>query len=83
MPALNSDEILALKKVAAVCRMSTADLVRNAVRAYIEQKKQEPYYRMTADIEEADPEESAEILALIDSMTEDDWETVRVDRFIA
>ncbi len=57
--------------------------MRNAVREYIDQKKQEPFYRLTANVEEASPEESAEILALIDSMTDDDWETVRVDRFIA
>ncbi len=81
--ALSSEEIADMKKTASVFRMSPADFVRNAVREYIDQKKQEPFYRLTANVEEASPEESAEILALIDSMTDDDWETVRVDRFIA
>ena len=79
--ALTPEEITDMKNTAAVFKMSAADFVRNAVREYTEQKKQEPFYRLTANIEEADPEESAEILALIDSMTEDDWETVRVDHF--
>ena len=79
--ALSPEEIADMKNTAAVFKMSAADFVRNAVREYTKQKKQEPFYRLTANIEEADPEESAEILALIDSMTEDDWETVRVDHF--
>ena len=60
--------------------MSTADFVRCIIREHIEQEERKPFQDFVADIEEADPEESAEILALIDSMTEDDWETVRADR---
>ena len=78
---LTPDEIADMKKTAAVFNMSPADFVRKAVREYIEQKKHEPYYRMTADIEEADPEETEELLALLDSMTDDDHEIVRADYF--
>ena len=78
---LTPDEIADMKKTAAVFKMSPADFVRKAVREYIEQKKHEPYYRMTADIEEADPEETEELLALLDSMTDDDHEIVRADYF--
>ena len=81
--ALSSEEIADMKKTASVFRMSPADFVRNAVREYIDQKKQEPFYRMkTIEVEEVDSEEAAEILALIDSMTEDDHEVVRADRLI-
>ena len=82
VPALSPNEISDMKNTALVFGMSAADFVRKAVREYVEQKKREPFYRLTANIEEADPEESAEILALIDSMTEDDHEVVRVDRLI-
>ena len=78
---LTPDEIADMKKTAAVFKMSPADFVRKDVREYIEQKKHEPYYRMTADIDEADPEETEELLALLDSMTEDDHEIVRADYF--
>ena len=81
--ALTPEEITDMKNTAAVFKMSAADFVRNAVREYTKQKKQEPFYRLTANIEEADPEESAEILALIDSMTEEDHEVVRTDYFFA
>ena len=79
VPALNSDEILALKKLAKLCRMSMADLVRIILREQIEDKHETPH-RITVEVEEADPEESAEILALIDNMTEDDHEIVRVHK---
>ena len=79
VPALSPNEISDMKNTALVFGMSAADFVRKAVREYVEQKKREPFYRLTANIEEADPEESAEILALIDSMTEDDHEVVRTD----
>ena len=78
--ALSPDEIDCLKRTASACRMSTADFVRCIIREHIEQEERKPFQSFVADIEEADPEESAEILALIDSMTEDDWETVRADR---
>ena len=78
--ALSHEEILYLQKVASACRMSTADFVRNIVREYISHEENEPVYSTVADIEEADPEEAAEILALIDSMTDEDHEVVRVHR---
>mgnify|MGYP002625608589 CR=1 FL=1 len=79
--ALSPEEIADMKKTAGVFKMSPADFVRNAVREYIELKKQEPFYRMTADIEEVDSEEAEELLAWLDSMTEEDHEIVRADYF--
>ena len=40
-----------------------------------------PIYRMTANIKEASQEETDEILAMIEAMTEDDWETAAVHHF--
>ena len=36
-----------------------------------------------ANVEEASPEESAEILEMIENMTEDDQEVVRIERLVA
>ena len=44
-------------------------------------RKIAPIYRMTANIKEASQEETDEILAMIESMTEDDWETAAVHHF--
>ena len=75
----NEKEIAEIKKVASVFHISVGKLLREAVREYVSTKKQSPFYRLTADIEEASPEESAEILAMIESLTDEDREIVRVD----
>ena len=65
-------EILAMKEVASVFNMSLSDLVRNGVHEYVEELKKDPFYRLTANIREASAEESAEVLSVIDSLSDDD-----------
>jgi len=77
VPALSVDEIAEIKKLAAAFNMSVADFARNAMRAYADNKR---FDLRLSKIEEASPEESAELLALIDSMSEEDHEVVRIDR---
>ena len=72
------NQIADIKKVASVYHMSVGKAMREALNEYVDRMKQKPFYRLTADIEEADPEESAEILAMIENMTDDDWETASV-----
>ena len=74
-------EIADIKQIASVFKMSVGRVIREAVREYVDRRKQSPLYRL-ADIEEADPEESAEILAMIDSLTDEDREIVRTDHII-
>lgn len=55
-----------------------------AVREYLERKGQEIFSRLRiherlSTVEEASPEESAEILEMINSLSEDDRQVVRVD----
>ena len=78
----NAEELEGIRKAAALSKMSMPDFVCNAVKEYAARKQPGSFNGLTDNIEEASPEESAEILALIDGMTEDDWETVRVDNFI-
>ena len=85
IPALNLDEIAKIKETAAFYKISVADYVREIMRYAIEhdeaeRKKRKMIHERFENLEEASPEESAEILALIDSMTEEDHEVVRVDR---
>ena len=65
-------EILAMKEVASVFNMSLSDLVRNGVHEYVEELKKDPFYRLTANVREASAEESAEVLSVIDSLSDDD-----------
>jgi hypothetical protein len=52
--------------------MSVTDLVKNAVREYISELKKDPFYRLTANVEEASDEESSEILDMLNDMSDDD-----------
>jgi hypothetical protein len=69
---IDEDEIHDMKRVASVFNMSVTDLVKNAVREYISELKKDPFYRLTANVEEASDEESSEILDMLNSMSDDD-----------
>ena len=77
-------DIAEIKQAASMYQMSVAGLLREAVREFIEnrktaKKKKEDFFKRLENVEEASPEESAEILAMIDGLTDDDREVVRVD----
>ena len=46
--------------------------IKEAVREYVGKMKNDPFYRLTANVQEASPEETAETLAIIDSLSDDD-----------
>ena len=75
----DESEIAQIKKAASMFQMSVAGLIREAIRDYIERRQKERFFESLKNVEEASPEESAEILAMIDSLTEDDRQVVRVD----
>ncbi len=62
--------------------MSVTDLVKNAVREYLAELKSDPYYRLTANVQDTSDEETAEILAEIGGMTDDDLTTTSTKRYI-
>jgi len=86
VPALdlnfNSDEIAVIQKVAALSQMSVADFLRNAIKEYTEQKQKEIMNTRRINVEKASPEESAELLALIDRMSEEDHEIMSVHKIL-
>jgi hypothetical protein len=69
---MDEAEILDMKEVAGVFNMSITDLVKNAVKEYVAELKKDPFYRLTANVQEASEEESEEILAAIEEMSDDD-----------
>ena len=86
VPALdlnfNSDEIEVIQKVAALSQMTVEDFLRNAIKEYTNQKQKEIMNTRRINVEKASPEETAEILALIDSMTEEDHEIMSVHKIL-
>ena len=78
---MEEDEILDMKHVAAVFNMSVTDLIKNAIKEYIAKLKKDPFYRLTANVREADEDESREILDVIDGMSDDDLTISTVKHF--
>lgn len=71
----DESEIAQIKKAASMFQMSVTGLIREAIRDYIERRQKERFFESLKNVEEASPEESAEILGMIENMTDDDWET--------
>ena len=61
-----------MKDAAGVFHMSVTDLVRNGVREYIEKLKKDPFYRLTANVRDAEEAETSEILSAVGNLSEDD-----------
>lgn len=78
---MDEADILDMKKVASVFNMSITDLVKNAVKEYLAKLKSDPFYRLTANVEDVSAEESDEILAEIDSLSDDDLSIAAIKRF--
>ena len=69
---MDEKDISELKKVAGVFNMSLTDLIKNALSEYLVQLKSDPFYRLTANVQEASEEETDEILSEIEKMSDDE-----------
>ena len=78
---MDEAEILDMKQVASVFNMSVTDLIKNAVKEYLVELKSDPFYRLTANVQDASDEEAVEILNEIESLTDDDLSIASTKRF--
>lgn len=78
---MDEAEIDEMKYVADVFDMTTTDLIKDSVRAYIKALKSDPIYKLTSNIEDASTEESEELLGIINNMSDDDLKIVKTERF--
>ncbi|MBQ6343456.1 MAG: hypothetical protein IJI41_10055 [Anaerolineaceae bacterium] len=74
-------EINDMKHVASVYHMTITDLIKEAVNEYLTRMKADPFYRLTASVEDADEEETAEILDTINTLDDDDLTIASSKRF--
>ena len=79
---MDEADINDMKKVAGVFNISVTDLVKQAVKEYIEELKNDPFYRLTVNVEDASAEETEEILAEIDRLNDDDLSITSTRRFL-
>ena len=80
---LDENRIRDVKKVAAVFRKTITDVVNEALDEYLSRMKEDPFYRLTANVEDASKEETEEILKEIDQLSDDDLRIVTVRQFRA
>ena len=70
-----------MKNVAGVYHMSMTDLIKEAIMDKLTALKNDPFYRLTACVKEASEEETEEILADIESLSDDDLTIAATKRF--
>lgn len=69
---MEESTILAVRKAASVYNLTMTEIIKEALDEYLEKLQSDPFYRLTASVEEASEEESAEILSELDELTDDD-----------
>ena len=74
-------EIADMKKVASVYHITVTDIIKEAIGEYLLKLKEDPFYKLTANVEETDTEETAEVLEEINSLTDDDIAIASSKRF--
>ena len=74
-------EIADIRHVADVYRMTLTDFIKEAIGEHLIRMKADPFYRLTANVEEADASESDEILNAINGLENDDLTIALTERF--
>ena len=78
---LEEADIVDIRRVAAVYHKTMTEVIREAVQEYLERVERDPFFRLTANVEEASAEESAEILEEIEGLSDDDLKISSVKSF--
>ncbi len=78
---MDEEEIAEMKKAAEVYGMTLTELLKNAVREYLNVLERGPCYRLTMNVEDASEEESVEILSRLENMDADDLKIVSKKSF--
>lgn len=78
---MDEEDILDMKAVAGVYSMTVTDLIKNAVKEYLQELKRDPFYRLTVNVQDASREETEEILAEIEGLSEDDLKIASTKQF--
>ena len=78
---IDEERLADIKSVAAVFHMSITDVVMDALDEYLPKMKNDPFYRLTANVEEASEEETQEILGELEALSDDDLKIASVKHF--
>ena len=70
---MEESDLKEMREVASVYHMTLTQLVKEAVDDYLQKMKADPFYKLTANVQEADAEESAEILRAVEELSLTIW----------
>lgn len=65
-------EIADMKSVAAVYHIPVSKIIKDGIKEYVAKLKNDPFYRLTANVIDADEEENEEILNALSELSDDD-----------
>ncbi len=71
---MEEERIEEVKSVAAVFHMTITDVIKDALDEYIPKMKNDPLYRLTANVQDASADETEEVLNHLESLSDDDLE---------
>ncbi len=77
---MDETEIAEMKRIGAVYHMSLTQIVKEALKEYIGKMKADPFYKLTANVMNADEEETAEILSEIGNLSDEELEIASVEQ---
>ena len=78
---IDESDIVDMKQVAAVFNITMTQMVKEALKDYLERMKNDPYYKLSVNVQDASPEESEEILDEIKNMSDDDLAIISSESF--
>ena len=78
---LEESRVMDMKQVASVFHMTMTDVINEALDAYLPKMKQDPFYKLTANVKDASKTETQEILSEIENLSDDDLEITTVKHF--
>ncbi len=78
---MDETELSDIKQVASVFNITMTDIIKQGIKEYVAKLKADPFYRLTLNVQDASAEETEEILAEIESLSDDDLTISSSKRF--
>lgn len=70
--SIEENDLVILSKIASEYSVTVTELIKKVISEYLEKIKKDPFYRLTANVEEVSSEENSEILEMINNLSDED-----------
>lgn len=69
---MDEKDILDIKQVASAFNLTMTDIIKQGITEYVNKLKQDPFYRLTTNVQDASEEETKEIISEIENLSDED-----------